>query len=158
MCIRDRYCLVIRDLIDGIQPDNALVRSFAKAADVLGESERGELSVIRDYAKGTCDGYVVDCFWSAWDAFRSSDSYEETIVRAIRYGNDTDTTAAVAGGLAGACWGVEGIPSKWLAGMRGHESSLRWLSSWLSVAGRLIHPVSSRATAAAGVSSSAERV
>ena len=65
-------------------------------------------------------GFVIDSFWSAWDAFAGAQSYEETIIRAIRYGNDTDTTACIAGGLAGIHWGIEGIPAAWREGMRGH--------------------------------------
>jgi ADP-ribosylglycohydrolase len=66
-------------------------------------------------------GYVVDCFWSAWDAFRAASSYRESVERAVGFGEDTDTTAAVAGGLAGAYWGVEGIPADWLSEMRGRH-------------------------------------
>jgi ADP-ribosylglycohydrolase len=66
-------------------------------------------------------GYVVDSFWSAWDAFAGAKSYRDTIERAVRYGRDTDTTACIAGGLAGLRWGLGGIPSAWLAGMRGKE-------------------------------------
>ena len=62
-----------------------------------------------------------DSFLSAWDAFAGADSYRSTIERAIAYGNDTDTTAAIAGGLAGIYWGVAGIPGEWLVGMRGRE-------------------------------------
>jgi len=60
--------------------------------------------------KPSGSGYVMDTFWSAWTAFASSESYAETVTKAIRYGSDTDTTAAVAGGLAGALWGIGGIP------------------------------------------------
>ena len=66
-------------------------------------------------------GRVWDSFWSAWDAFAGADSYQQTIERAVAYGNDTDTTAAIAGGLAGIYWGIDGIPAEWLAGMRGRE-------------------------------------
>ncbi len=66
-------------------------------------------------------GSVWDAFWSAWDAFAGADSYRATIERAIAYGDDTDTTAAIAGGLAGIYWGIEGIPHGWLAGMRGRD-------------------------------------
>jgi ADP-ribosylglycohydrolase len=66
-------------------------------------------------------GVVWDSFWSAWDAFAGADSYQATIERAVAYGNDTDTTAAIAGGLAGIYWGIDGIPGEWLAGMRGRE-------------------------------------
>ena len=63
-------------------------------------------------------GHVVDSFWSAWDAFAKSSDYRETVISAVRYGNDTDTTAAIAGGLAGAYWGIAGIPSAWQDGLR----------------------------------------
>jgi ADP-ribosylglycohydrolase/protein-tyrosine phosphatase len=66
-------------------------------------------------------GVVWDSFWSAWDAFAGADSYQATIERAVAYGNDTDTTAAIAGGLAGIYWGIDGIPAEWLAAMRGRE-------------------------------------
>ena len=66
-------------------------------------------------------GRVWDSFWSAWDAFAGARSYQETIERAIAYGNDTDTTAAIAGGLAGIYWGIDGIPKSWLDGMRGRD-------------------------------------
>lgn len=66
-------------------------------------------------------GRVWDSFWSAWDAFAGAQSYQETIERAVAYGHDTDTTAAIAGGLAGIYWGIDGIPAEWLAGMRGRE-------------------------------------
>jgi ADP-ribosyl-[dinitrogen reductase] hydrolase len=63
-------------------------------------------------------GHVVDSFWSSWDAFASSSEYRETVIKAVRYGNDTDTTAAIAGGLAGAYWGITCIPSEWQRGLR----------------------------------------
>jgi ADP-ribosylglycohydrolase len=44
-----------------------------------------------------------------------SRSFEETIVRAVSLGGDTDTVGAVAGALAGAWSGIGNIPSRWLA-------------------------------------------
>jgi hypothetical protein len=63
-------------------------------------------------------GRVVDSFWSAWDAFSEAGSYRETVTRAVAYGHDTDTTAAIAGGLAGVYWGAGAIPSSWRRGLR----------------------------------------
>jgi ADP-ribosyl-[dinitrogen reductase] hydrolase len=77
--------------------------------------------MLETYPTRSGSGYVLDCFWSAYDSLSSSDSYGEAVTRAIKYGNDTDTTAAVAGGLAGVYWGVGGIPAEWLRGMRGRE-------------------------------------
>jgi hypothetical protein len=47
-----------------------------------------------------------------------ADDYAATVIRAIEYGNDTDTTAAIAGGLAGVYWGSGAIPSAWHRGLR----------------------------------------
>jgi len=59
-------------------------------------------------------GYVVKsleaAFWSVW----TTDSFEAAILRAANLGDDADTTAAVAGQVAGALYGRSGIPLKWL--------------------------------------------
>ena len=81
----------------------------------------GALDHIEAYPTRSGSGYVVNAFWSAWDALAGASDYRDTIERAIRYGNDTDTTACIAGGLAGLRWGIDGIPAEWLAGMRGRD-------------------------------------
>ena len=48
-------------------------------------------------------------------------SYEEAVKRAVLLGNDTDTTACVAGGLAGIVSGRKGIPDRWLGMLRERE-------------------------------------
>ena len=49
----------------------------------------------------------------------NTSSYAECALAAVNLGDDTDTTAAVAGALAGIVYGVEGIPSEWLDKLRG---------------------------------------
>ena len=69
-------------------------------------------------------GWVLDSFWSAWEAFAVGSSYRDTIERPVTYGNDTDTTAAIAGGLAAIRWGIgppNGIPNEWLQSLRGRD-------------------------------------
>lgn len=68
------------------------------------------------HGEGT--GYVVDCMHSARLALEEP-SFERVIQRAISLGNDTDTTAAVAGGIAGLRHGYDGIPKRWLSGLAG---------------------------------------
>jgi ADP-ribosyl-[dinitrogen reductase] hydrolase len=48
-------------------------------------------------------------------------SFERVVREAIGHGRDTDTTACVAGGLAGARHGVAAIPARWLTALRGRE-------------------------------------
>lgn len=55
-------------------------------------------------------GYVVDCLEAALWAFFSTDSFRGAILAAGNLGDDADTTAAVCGQLAGACYGRSGIP------------------------------------------------
>lgn len=43
----------------------------------------------------------------------NSNSYEETVLKAVNLGSDTDTTAAISGGLAGIIYGYEAIPTEW---------------------------------------------
>jgi ADP-ribosylglycohydrolase len=75
-------------------------------------------SPLRDKPAGS--GYVVDTLWSAKRAMDES-NYEDVIKAAIAMGKDTDTTACVAGGLAGIRFGFSGIPSRWLMQLRGFE-------------------------------------
>ena len=66
-------------------------------------------------------GYVVDTLEAALWCLLTSTSYPETILKAVNLGDDTDTVAAVAGGLAGIIYGLEGIPDNWLAQLRHKE-------------------------------------
>lgn len=45
--------------------------------------------------------------------FYHSDSFEEAILLAANIGNDADTTAAICGQIAGAYYGLDGIPQRW---------------------------------------------
>lgn len=62
-------------------------------------------------------GYVVDTLLTALYSLVHSSSYEEAIYTAVRLGYDTDTSAAVTGALAGAYYGEESIPQRWLAAL-----------------------------------------
>ncbi|MDR2570053.1 MAG: ADP-ribosylglycohydrolase family protein [Oscillospiraceae bacterium] len=59
-------------------------------------------------------GYVVDTLEAALWCLLNTDSYESCVLKAVNLGEDTDTVAAVAGGLAGILYGYESIPEKWL--------------------------------------------
>jgi len=67
-------------------------------------------------AGGTGSGYVVDCLHSARLALEEP-TFERAVRRAIAFGEDTDTTAAVAGGIAGIRFGLAGIPERWLSAL-----------------------------------------
>ncbi len=73
-----------------------------------------------DEIPGRGSGYVVDCLRSVRDALRE-DNYESAVKTAIALGHDTDTTACIAGSVAGLRDGVDTIPARWLNALRGRE-------------------------------------
>ncbi|MFC7514076.1 ADP-ribosylglycohydrolase family protein [Herbaspirillum sp. GCM10030257] len=82
-----------------------------------------ELATVRNSdlrSNQTGSGYVVDTLWSAKMAMEG-DTFESVAKASILFGNDTDTTAAVACGLAGIRFGLRGIPVKWLQQLRGFD-------------------------------------
>ncbi|USR93231.1 ADP-ribosylglycohydrolase family protein [Phormidium yuhuli AB48] len=58
-------------------------------------------------------GYVVHSLEAALWCFLNSNSYAEAVLQAINLGSDTDTVAAITGGLAGLYYGYDGIPESW---------------------------------------------
>jgi len=60
-------------------------------------------------------GYCVDALEAALWAVGGADSFRDAVLRAANLGDDADTTAAIAGQLAGARWGTAGVPITWMA-------------------------------------------
>lgn len=59
------------------------------------------------------NGAVWPCLGSALWALRTTSRFEDALCAAIDLGGDTDTVAAVTGGLAGAVYGVSAVPERW---------------------------------------------
>jgi ADP-ribosylglycohydrolase len=66
-------------------------------------------------------GYVVRSLEAALWAFHRAGDFGEAVLRAVNLGDDADTTGAVCGQLAGACWGEPGIPEDWRTGLARRE-------------------------------------
>ena len=60
-------------------------------------------------------GYVIHTLEAALWCLLNTTNYETAVLKAVNLGEDTDSTAAVAGGLAGLAYGWESIPRDWLA-------------------------------------------
>jgi len=83
--------------------------------------------LIQDVARGSFrhkqppaiqgSGWVVKSLEAALWAFHDSDNFEEAVLRAVNLGDDTDTTGAVCGQLAGAFWGESSIPGSLRSGL-----------------------------------------
>lgn len=60
-------------------------------------------------------GYVVDSLEAAVWCLLTTDTLADCLLKAVNLGDDTDTVAAIAGGLAGLFYGYDSIPTDWLA-------------------------------------------
>ena len=76
-------------------------------------------------------GYIVNSLEAALWAFWSDDnSFEKGVLAAVNLGDDTDTTAAIYGQLAGAYYGYEKLPRKWVEHVYAKDFILN-LSKWI---------------------------
>jgi ADP-ribosyl-[dinitrogen reductase] hydrolase len=73
-----------------------------------------------DEPDGRGGGYVIDCLRSA-RLVMAKPNYEMVVKAAVALGDDTDTTACVAGGVAGLRDGISAIPNRWRELLRGRE-------------------------------------
>lgn len=128
------YCLWARHILDAApDPWTAAVVAL-RALHPNGTPEREEIEwAIRpdDPPEGRGSGYVVDTLRSARWALAAGD-YEHVVKAAVSLGNDTDTTACVAGGLAGLRDGIAAIPQRWRDALRGQDLLMPLLERLLS--------------------------
>ncbi|WP_435348525.1 ADP-ribosylglycohydrolase family protein [Haloarchaeobius sp. HRN-SO-5] len=102
----------LRDESDPLSTALARVRSDAPdelvtALDPLARRE--------DVGSLSTSGYVVHSLQTALHDALSADSAEEAIVTAVNRGGDADTIGAIAGAVAGARFGVDDLPDRWLS-------------------------------------------
>jgi ADP-ribosylglycohydrolase len=118
------YCLVVRELLRGANPAEAYRSSLAAFAGLCEQEpfraerphfqqlEAGRLGSLPERAIDS-GGYVIHTLTASLWCLLTSGSFEETVLKAVNLGHDTDTTGTVAGGLAGALYGVDAIPLDW---------------------------------------------
>jgi len=74
----------------------------------------GDLRV-RPESEIDSSGYVIHTLTASLWCLLTTSGYKECVLKAVNLGGDTDTTACVAGGLAGVAYGVQAVPSEWIA-------------------------------------------
>jgi len=127
------FAALLADAISGKPRRDVLARrSFDGApaiAEIVGGSWRGRA---RDSIRSS--GYVVHTLEAAiWSVARTA-NFRNAVVLAANLADDADTVAAVTGQLAGAIYGLSGIPSDWL-------ERIAWKDRLLDVAERLADPL-----------------
>ena len=94
---------LMRDVLSGALPSRALQLKSAPEHEIRS------------------GGFVRDTLKAATWCFVNTSSYEDCVLAAVNLGDDTDTTAAVAGALAGTAYSIEAIPREWVDALRGKE-------------------------------------
>lgn len=116
------YSMVLWDILRGA--DKAQIPSAIENASVLfdgiypEESKHYEWAFYKKLTTKTEDeisgsGYVVNTLEAALWCLLTTNSYKECVLKAVNLGKDTDTVAAIAGGLSGALYGYDAIPQEW---------------------------------------------
>ncbi|MFI9240516.1 ADP-ribosylglycohydrolase family protein [Streptomyces sp. NPDC053079] len=105
---------LLRAALEGADPLAALPDTLARVRPDHRERYATVLSPDWHPDRATeFNGAVWPCLGSAVWALRTTSSYEEAVRAAVDLGGDTDTVAAVTGGLAGAVHGRGAIPARW---------------------------------------------
>jgi ADP-ribosyl-[dinitrogen reductase] hydrolase len=85
-------------------------------------------------------GYIVNALEAAlWAFWSDENSFETGALAAVNLGDDTDTTAAIYGQLAGAYYGYKNLPKKWLDHVYAKKFMLN-LSKWITYEGQKWQP------------------
>jgi ADP-ribosylglycohydrolase len=113
------------ELLKGSDKKTAYSNTAKTVAEVLIDRrvEQSEVNLFapllkEDISKLSVDaipssGYVISTLKAAIYCFLKTENYADATLMAVNLGDDTDTTAAVAGGLAGLYYGFDSIPEKW---------------------------------------------
>jgi ADP-ribosylglycohydrolase len=88
-------------------------------AEATGERWAYLVDRSRDWIRSS--GFVEHTLEAALWCLLNTGSYRDCVLDAVNLGEDTDTTGAVAGALAGIAYGLEGIPAEWLEALRGKD-------------------------------------
>lgn len=70
-------------------------------------------------------GFVIDTLEAAFWCFLTTANYKDAVLKAVNLGDDTDTTGAVTGALAGLAYGLDSIPKAWLDQLAAYDEVRR---------------------------------
>ena len=105
-----------KTLKENIQLTNSKMKEMYKDDDILNIFDGIVDEIIFDYPEGDIKstGYVVDTLEAVIYCLINNDNYKDTVLAAVNLGGDTDTIAAIAGGVAGIYYGYDSIPKEWI--------------------------------------------
>ena len=106
------FAHVVTNALQGQSKEQIFDIHFSTALPDLQQIVLGQYrDKTEDQIKGS--GYVIESLEAALWAFWHSSNFEDAILKATNLGDDADTTAAICGQIAGAYYGLAGIPKHW---------------------------------------------
>ena len=108
----------------------SLPRAIAHAESVLDQSRDRALNTLVDEAnrhgaepccRRATQGFPPACIPTCLYLLLTTDSFEEAVSEVVNLGGDADTAGAILGAMAGAYYGVDGIPRRWLDGLQNRD-------------------------------------
>lgn len=137
------YGLLVKALLAGERPVKAYETLREKAQGIFsGTVLETELEAYHRMLEGSLltlteekiysSGYVVDTLEASIWCLLQSGNFKETLLKAVNLGEDTDTVGAVAGGLAGVCYGSSEIPRKWVDELIKKDEILKLIEHFVS--------------------------
>ncbi|NJL50240.1 MAG: ADP-ribosyl-[dinitrogen reductase] hydrolase [Blastochloris sp.] len=109
--LSDNACLALVRMVHGLL--QGLGRDIVrKEADDLASRHRAFR--LEPYP-GQCSAFIVDTMQTVLHHYLCAESFADCVVQTVNQGGDADTTGALAGMLAGATYGLDAIPPRWLA-------------------------------------------
>ena len=115
------YAQLIAGAIKGLSKEELLSKNFVDSTNLREEVKKIIDGSYKENKEFKPTGYVVDTLETALMAFYKYDSFEEGLLHVVSLGYDTDTAGAVYGQLAGAFYGYESIPKRWISQLMKHD-------------------------------------
>ena len=104
ICVK--YVRIAMDLLNGTDLRESIERLTSKDF-LLSLLDSDESDIISS-------SYVADSFKASLWCLLNTNNYKDCVLKVVNLGSDTDTTAAIAGGLAGIMYGYNNIPKDWI--------------------------------------------
>lgn len=128
--LSDAACILVGTLLH--------LACLGRSRDVLRQATQASLQRTPAFGytnyRGLCSAYVVDTMQTVLYYFFRSRTFEECLVSTVNQGGDADTAGAIVGAIAGAYYGLDAIPKRWLK-----KLDERVVNELLKLSGSLVH-------------------
>jgi ADP-ribosyl-[dinitrogen reductase] hydrolase len=102
------YSIIMKDLLNNVALGDAIIHAEKVATQIAPE---GKIEIEASLNPG---GFVVDTLLTSLTCVQLTASFEEAVIKAVNLGGDADSIGCVTGSIAGALYGFDSIPKRWI--------------------------------------------